>query len=131
MKVKTVGFYKEMSNGKPTNESIYEYIEKENPDRIDNICQYLESGIEFVVAPGMSEDVINPDKGISGISSIYTDGVWFWPGDLAYYVKNYRLKLPDEFISAMEKNGWKVSASLENLDYNDIEVDGVKLFESD
>ena len=130
MKVRTVGFYKEMPHGRETDASIYDFIKGEDPDKIDNICRYLKSGIEFIVTPGTTDDIIDQKNGIAGIPSIYTDGIWFWPGDLAYYVKNYGLKLPDEFVSTMEKSGWDVSVSPEELDCDDIEVDGIKLFEN-
>jgi len=29
---------------------------------------------------------------------LLTDGHWTWRNDLAYYVENYRIGLPDEFI---------------------------------
>jgi hypothetical protein len=128
MKVRTVGFYKEMPHGQKSSDSIYDFIKKEDPKKLDKICGYLKSGLEFVVTPGMVEDVIHPEKGAAGVPSIYTDGEWFWPGDLAYYVKNYRLKLPDEFVSMMEKKGWRANVSMDELDCDDIEVDGVKIF---
>jgi len=124
MKVKTVGYYKEMPHGKNSKESICEYVNKEDTARIDNICKYLESGIEFIISPGIAEDVINPDKGYVGTTSTYTDGIWFWPADLSYYVRNYRLKLPEEFVQTMEQGGWKVSISFDDLDCSIIEVDG-------
>lgn len=129
MKVKTVGYYKEMPHADNVNESIFDFINKEDDSLIEDICGYLESGIEFVVSPGMVDDVINPEKGPAGITSTYTDGKWLWPGDLAYYVRNYKLKLPDAFIETMRKSGWKVTTTMEDLDFNEIEVNGVKLFE--
>lgn len=131
MKVKTVGYFKEMPHGGNSKDSIYDYIKKEDSTSIDKICKYLESGIEFIVSPGMVEDVINPNKGYAGTTSTYTDGVWFWSGDLAYYVRNYRLKLPEEFVMNMEKNGWKVDISFDDLDCNVIEVDGIIISEDE
>lgn len=129
MKVKTVGYYKEMPHADNTTDSIFDHIKKEDDNRVENICGYLESGIEFIVSPGMVDDVINPEKGPAGITSTYTDGKWFWPGDLAYYVRHYRLKLPDSFIDTMRNSGWKVSITMDDLDFDEIEVDGVKMFE--
>lgn len=128
MKVKTVGYYKEMPHGNNATASIKDFINKEDPDRISKICHYLDSGLEFVVSPGIVNDIIHPERGTAGTSSTFTDGEWFWPGDLSYYVRNYHLKLPDAFIKTMEKNSWEVRCTLDDLDYNEIEVDGVKLF---
>lgn len=128
MKVKTVGYYKEMPYGKNSAYSIRDFINKGDKHLVSSICRYLDSGIPFVVSPGCVYDIIHPEKGISGSGSTYTDGSWFWPDDLSYYVKNYNLKLPDEFIETMRNNNWEVKLSLEDLDYDEIEVDGIKLF---
>jgi len=127
LKVRTVGYYKEMPHGRKSDISIYDFINRESEENIDRICDYLNSGETFIVSPGVVEDVINPDKGTAGDTSTYTDGEWFWPGDLSYYVRNYRLRLPDEFISSMEKNKWKVEVTFEDLNYEEIEADGVKI----
>lgn len=131
MKVKTVGYYKEMPHGGKSEDSIYDFIKKEDSAHIDNICKYLESGIEFIVSPGMAEDVIDPSKGYAGTLSTYTDGHWFWPGDLSYYVRNYRVKLPDDFIATMEYNDWTVQVTIDDLDFDEIEVDGIIISEDE
>ena len=130
MKLKTVGYYKEMVQGRETDPSIYDFINKENADIIKNICNYLNQGIAFIVSPGTVSDVIHPENGTVGISSSYTDGVWLWPGDLAYYVKKYSLKLPEEFVDTMQKNNWKVSYKLCEEDSDIIEIDGINVLES-
>ena len=129
MIVKTVGFYKEMPHGGKSTDSILDNIYKENSSMVDSICCYLEKGIEFIVSPGIVNDVINPERGTAGDTSIYTDGKWIWPGDLSYYVRNYKLKLPDAFIDTMKSNNWKIPIKISNLDFNEIVVDGTKMFE--
>ncbi len=129
MELKTVGYFKEMPHGKETDNSIFDFINKENHDNIEKIYQYLKSGVEFVVSPEVTHDIISPEKGTSGVSSSYTDGVWLWPGDLAYYVKNYNLKLPEEFISTMKQNNWQISKTMEDMDCEEIVIDGVKMFD--
>lgn len=131
MKVTTVGYYKEMPHGEGAEYSIYDFINKGDKTRIDDICRYLKSGVEFNVSPGSVEDVIDPTKGVAGTASTYTDGTWLWPGDLAYYVRNYNLKLLDEFIATMEQNAWKVNLTLDDLDYDEIEIDGMRMFEDE
>lgn len=127
MNVKRVGYYKEMPQGINSTESIYDYINKEDSTRIKNICHYLESGVELVVTPEIVNDIIHPENGIAGIASTYTDGMWIWPGDLAYYVKVYKLKLPDEFVSIMEQRGWNVDISVDDIDLSDIVIDGEQI----
>ncbi len=125
MRLKSVGYFKEMPHGVNSKDSIYDYINKEKASDINKICTYLDGGIELIVSPGVVEDVINPERGTAGVTSTYTDGVWLWPGDLSYYVRNYKLKLPDEFIKTMEQNDWKVR--LKSVDLDGVEVNGEHL----
>ena len=43
-------------------------------------------------------------------------------------MKNYNLKLPDEFIETMKNNNWKVPVTLEDLDADSLEIDGIKVY---
>ena len=129
MELKTVGYYKEMPHGRKADNSILDFIDKEKPENIEKIYQYLRSGVEFIVSPEITHDIIVPEKGTSGIASSYTDGIWLWPGDLAYYVKNYNLKLPDDFISTMKENDWQILKTIDDMNYDEIVIDGVKMFE--
>lgn len=123
MNLKRVGFFKEMPHGLDSQLSIMDYINKANKD-VDRISNYLREGIEVIVSPGVVNDIINDNKGIAGTSSLYTDGEWIWPGDLAYYVKEYKLKLPDEFIESMNRNSWKVKLSIDDLELDSLTIDG-------
>lgn len=125
MKLKTIGFYKEMAQGREKDQSIFESIHKEKACNIEKICDYLNQGIAFIISPGSLQDVIQPENGISGVATSYTDGEWLWPGDLSYYVRKYALKLPEEFVETMQKNEWKVSFELNEEDCSTIEIDGV------
>ena len=128
MQVNSVGFYKEMSDVKGDAESIHSYVNKGRKEEIENICNYLDSGIAIVVVPGISKDIINPERGSAGTSSKYTDGVWIWRGDLSYYVRRYNLKLPENFIKTMKNNKWKVPITIEDLDSDSLEIDGIKIY---
>ena len=68
MKVNTVGYYKEMSEVKPDANTIFDYIRKEEPENIEKICKYLDSGVALIVVPGVTEDVISPEKGNAGVA---------------------------------------------------------------
>jgi hypothetical protein len=37
-----------------------------------------------------------------------TDGVWVWPEGLAHYVKRHAIALPDEFLSHLKANSFRV-----------------------
>ena len=108
MKLKSVGFYKELSRSDKYKESIFDSINSVNSFEKEKVCKYLEDGLVLVVVPETSEDVINPEKGVTGTSSEKTDGTWLWPEYLSYYVRNYNLKLPDDFLETMQKNNCNI-----------------------
>ena len=68
-----------------------------HPDE-NKIIDYLNSASIFLGSPGIAFDVITPSSRPIGATSILSDGVWMWPQYLAYYVKNYRLALPEAFV---------------------------------
>jgi hypothetical protein len=41
-------------------------------------------------------------------SLLLTDGVWVWPGVLAYYVAVYHLRLPEAFLRFAEGRRWRI-----------------------
>mgnify|MGYP004446580535 FL=1 len=123
------GFYKEMSYAEDTDPSVLDFLGKANPEEIENICAYLNSGIVLITCCGTSTDVIKPENGIAGTPSVLTDGKWVWSGDLGYYVRHYHLALAPEFVSDMRDNNWAVKIKISDLDYASIEIEGNKLIE--
>ncbi|MCQ2467915.1 MAG: hypothetical protein MJ108_06020 [Saccharofermentans sp.] len=130
MDIISVGYYKEMPHGKIDSPSIKDVVGKEQKELIEKICDYLASGVTLVTSPGVANDVINPDRGEIGTLSAMTDGTWLWPGDLAYYVKNYKLKLPEAFLKTMEANEWSSKLKLEDIDFDSLTIDGMSPFEA-
>ncbi|MCF0136656.1 MAG: hypothetical protein HUJ69_09605 [Lachnospiraceae bacterium] len=123
------GYYKEMPYAEYADSSILDFIGKANPEEIEKICGYLNSGIVLITCCGTSTDVIRPENGIAGTPSVLTDGKWVWPGDLGYYVRNYRLALAPEFISDMRDTNWTLNLKETDVDYSTLEIEGKKLFE--
>ncbi|KAB1987024.1 hypothetical protein F8144_19790 [Streptomyces triticiradicis] len=45
-------------------------------------------------------DVLDPEASeLSGIGSLYTDGIWLWRQDLSYYLAKYHVSLPPDFVT--------------------------------
>lgn len=127
MELKTVGYFREMSHGRSSDPSIYDYIDKGNYDDIDSICGYLDKGVAIIVSPSIVTDVIDETKGIAGNSSAYTDGCWVWPGDLSYYVRGYGLKLPEAFIESIARNNWVNPVQNVDITNMPIVIDGITI----
>lgn len=121
MKLRRQGFYKEMTHGDESDPSILTFIHQGEEKEVSKIYQYLKEGQVLVACGGIAQDVINPNNGSVGCPDMLTDGIWLWPGDLAYYVKQYHLKLDEEFVQSMRNSNWHVNDTL-NIDYDNIEI---------
>lgn len=115
------GFFKEMPYGEEDDPSIFDFIQKEEETEKERICQYLEEGSVLAACGGIVPDIINPQHGVAGCPNIVTDGIWIWPGDLVYYVKEYNLRLDEEFIRTMRENNWHVKNPV-NISIEDFEI---------
>ena len=124
MNITSVGYFREMLDGSPSDPSIKDYINKGKVSIVDKVCAYLDSGLPLIVSPGMVLDIIDETKGSAGSPSILTDGKWAWSGVLSYYVRNYNLQLGNEFIDTMMTNEWKIPIRENELDYSTITLDG-------
>lgn len=49
-------------------------------------------------------------------AAILTDGAWAWPEGLAHYVLEHNLRLPDEFLEHVGRNGFTVPEDLLETD---------------
>ncbi len=111
MAVKRVGFFREVPAGERVRglPSIRDSVcPTAQPDE-DRLVNYLKAGACVMAAGDYTADVLNPAAGfVTGASNYLTDGAWVWPAQLAYYVANYHLALPDAFVADARRNGWAV-----------------------
>ena len=120
MKLKRVGFYKELRGTKAEGESIREAISEYANEFEEKIIEYLNNGLVLIGSPGPVKDVLNDSKNFVGSMHILTDGLWAWPSVLKYYVKEYHIKLPEEFINHMLERNWiikKDEVDISTLEY--------------
>jgi hypothetical protein len=85
-------------------------IGKTTPEEIKaNAVKYLKSGLTIAACPGLAKDDFNEKKVTIPITPLtQTDGEWTWSSLLIYYLENYSIPLPDDFISHMVNNSWVV-----------------------
>ena len=72
------------------------------------LIKYLESGVTFIVSPGLVSDVLSANESIIGNLIVLTEGEWAWPSDLAYYITMYHVSIDLEFFNHAKANGWSV-----------------------
>jgi hypothetical protein len=71
--------------------------------------RYLENGRLLVQAfGGMTSDLLNPDGDSIGFHCLRTDGLWVWPGELAFYLRTYHVLPPVDFIHRMASQDWEI-----------------------
>ncbi|MBK5144775.1 hypothetical protein I2494_13815 [Budviciaceae bacterium BWR-B9] len=109
-KLKKVGFFKELSHGDDNGESLIALVNRGILADSLKVAGYLNNGHFLMIAPTVVTDVLSDEQKFIGTLTIQTDGVWAWPSDLAYYVSNYGVLLPPDFIQYMSDNKWVISS---------------------
>ena len=107
MELQRVGFFRELHPSQDL-PSIHDAVRPDGPPDEERIVAYLESGVCLAACGGVQRDVIDPPNGHVTSPDKVTDGVWLWPGELAYYVTHYHLDLPREFTDWMRRNAWQI-----------------------
>jgi hypothetical protein len=68
------------------------------PETAAAVAVYLRSGQVFAASPMRSRDLLDTSVKLESLEYL-TDGDWVWPSDLIYYVENYRVAVPNEFVA--------------------------------
>ncbi len=85
------------------------------------ILTYLDAGVTFAAMMGVDEDVLAHPRKPIGPLDLVTDGEWAWPQTLAYYVRNYHIALPEDFVEHMRSSGWECR---QNVDVSQLTMEG-------
>ncbi len=120
MKLKRMGFFQELSYASQNDSSIHNMQKASLVDE-DKILQYLQSAALFVASPGVEKDVLSSSKRGIGSVKIFTDGVWAWPASLYYYLENYHIVLPEEFVEYVRNKNY-MHIGLQDLVLSDLEL---------
>ena len=102
MKLKKVGFFRELRHGDPDGPVLMKGTVVD-PDQI-KLIRYLKNCPVVVAMPGIVFDVLSDARIIIGPAHIRTDAVWIWPEDISYYVEKHHVLLPIEFTIHVKKN---------------------------
>jgi hypothetical protein len=86
-------------------------------DEQERVLDYLRSG--QILAVPMGADLpdwfdrparANPEiagRRVGGVTPM-TDGVWFWPAGLIYFIEKYNVMVPREFVEHAARQSWRV-----------------------
>ncbi|AEN10147.1 MULTISPECIES: hypothetical protein [unclassified Streptomyces] len=110
------GFFQELwapSFGKPTG-SIRSFTAPPPHEDAKKITEYLLAGHEIFSVMGSSKDVLGSEKTVLGGDSIFSDNEWIWRGDLWFYVWNYHVQLPEDFLARVRRDDYLMPAENES-----------------
>lgn len=98
MSVMRVGFFRELRHAKPSDPVMRDLLGALPVEDVAEVARYLDAGEALVTTGSMVDDALDPTRTSVARLEIATDGEWVWPRDAAYYVREYRVGLPAEFL---------------------------------
>jgi hypothetical protein len=105
VKLKQFGFF----DSEPLANAVQRIRQQQQKDPAKDeqrIMRYLEAGHTFLLSAGVAQDLLDPQRGIIGVPNVLTDGQWAWTEDVLYYVREYHIRLPEDFVRHMAENNW-------------------------
>lgn len=103
--MRMVGRFRELERAAEDLPSIFDARDLLDRPTAQAVSLYLDSGVPAFDVMEAVRDPFDPSKYLPGGSSLLSDGEWVWRADLAYFVKEYRVALPDTFISRAKELG--------------------------
>lgn len=97
-----IGKYDELSKGRGY-DSMKNHMESSDYPQKEKVIQYLTSGKIDMVSAEIPQDVFTGER-IPGEKLGMNDGTFIWWNTLAYYVRKYNLRLPEEFENHIMKS---------------------------
>ena len=101
--LKRLGYFREMIAGEITDPSVFDYIYKGTYENKEKLCNYLRKGEVFAAYGGIPCDVVDNSNENVELPDVLTDSVWYWPGDLAYYIEKYDVKIDEKFVQYVKE----------------------------
>ncbi|MET8098248.1 hypothetical protein ABZV29_17465 [Streptomyces sp. NPDC005236] len=109
--IRPVGFFSELTPGwgLPIDGLMRESVNSTGEPDEAGIISYLRNGAGIWSEMSAGPDVLDSEApDLSGIGSLYTDGIWLWRQDLSYYLAKYHVSLPADFITQVRNSRHQV-----------------------
>ncbi|WP_152521249.1 hypothetical protein [Nocardiopsis ganjiahuensis] len=104
--VEKVGFFQELPHGDAHGERLESHVSQGEEALKERVAWYLDQGTVVAAATQVLFDMLSEDRAAIGSLAVRTDGIWMWPSDLSYYVREYNVRLPGRFVRHAESSGW-------------------------
>lgn len=109
--MRVIGVFKELEPQAELLPGFNELRNSLNPEVRGRVAKYLSGGVPVFDVMGASRDPENPEHFIPGGPSLISDGEWVWRNDLQYFVANYGIGLPEEFVRKAMAGNIKLNES--------------------
>lgn len=102
-----LGFWKEFYFRGDNLPSIHKNgsLKKRNDVIDQDVINYLKSGVWLYKVRSIFECIITGEY--VGTPYVYTDGEWFWTTEYIYYLENYDIFIPEEFLKKIVSNNYQ------------------------
>lgn len=101
------GFFRELRHGSPDGPSLQDNRREEGYPDEEMIAGYLESGETLAIRVSSVSDYFDVTRKAAPHLVIMTDGTWAWPCDLAYYLREYHVELPADFVGHIRERSFR------------------------
>ncbi len=118
VKLKPVVHFREFPFGISTDPSMRDSMAPQPWTHQAQVVEYLRSGYMLGVPMGGADlpdwfdaqQRANPlidGHSLGGVTPL-TDGVWFWPAGLIYFIEKYNVTVPQAFVEHAAQHGWQI-----------------------
>lgn len=104
------GFWREQMDSYAKFPSIMEFVDKDYSENhnVSGILNYLKSGHALAYTSGWSFNHPFKNEPVGGSIATMTDGKFLWYSDLAEYIEDFNVAIPENWYQYMKLRNFKV-----------------------
>ncbi|GAB2721962.1 hypothetical protein [Nocardia thraciensis] len=106
--LRPVGIYREMyRKGREDLPLLADSYTKRVIDDRWRVAEYMRAGTPVFDVLEDVVDLVDGREWVRGGPSLISDGEWIWRIDSAYYLENYSLDIPQEFLERVRRHDYR------------------------